>query len=88
MGIDWRKDGEVHLNGRLESGLYSYGGWYHFVGSLDKTGDFPVVSMGERFKVWLCRADAPPLTSLKSLPRVQLEFLAEVLRVLNEDAPV
>ena len=88
LGIDWRKDGQVYLGGRLESGLYSYGGWFHFVGALDTTGDFPVVSMGESLKVWLCRGNAPPLATMKNLPRVQLEFAAEVPWVLNEDAPV
>jgi hypothetical protein len=87
LGIDYRKDGEVYLNGPLESGFYSYGGWFHFVGSLDKTGDFSAVSMGVDFKVWLCRSCAPPLSTMKDLPRVQLEFLAEVPWVLDEDAP-
>ena len=88
LGIDWRKDGEASLYGPTSSGLYLYGGWFHFVGTLDKTGDFPMVPMGDRFKVWLCRDNAPPLATMKDLPRVQLEFEAEVPWVLSEDAPV
>jgi hypothetical protein len=32
LGIPFDRDTEVYHNCRLESGLHSYGGWYHFVG--------------------------------------------------------
>jgi hypothetical protein len=38
-------DGEVYHNARLASGLHDYGGWFHFVGALAMTGDFPVVEL-------------------------------------------
>lgn len=77
FGIDPIKDGEVYHNGAVEPGAHSYGGWFHLVGTLDKTGDFPTVEMGPGFRVWLCRKSAPPLGSLKGIPLVQVEFLAE-----------
>ena len=48
LGIDSRKDGEVYHNARLATGLHDYGGWFHFVGKLLETGDFPVVGARTR----------------------------------------
>jgi hypothetical protein len=74
LGIDPHKDGEVYHNGRLAPGRHDYGGWFHFVGSLDRTGDFPVVDLGDGFTVWLRRKCAPELEALKGHPLVELEF--------------
>ena len=32
LGIPFDHEIEVYHNGRLENGLHSYGGWYHFIG--------------------------------------------------------
>jgi hypothetical protein len=88
IGIDPRKDGEVYHNGETQPGCHFYAGWFHFVGSLEKTGDFPLVEMAPGFKVWLCQKLAPPLAALKGMPLVQVEFLAEsVPWVLDEASP-
>jgi hypothetical protein len=34
LGIPPNREAEVYHNGRNESGLHSYGGWYHFVGKV------------------------------------------------------
>jgi len=34
LGIPFNHEIEVYHNGRLENGLHSYGGWYHFVGNV------------------------------------------------------
>jgi hypothetical protein len=34
LGIPVDREAEVYHNGRLESGLHSYGAWYHFVGNV------------------------------------------------------
>ena len=38
VGIDWRKEGEAFEMGKDESGLYLYGGWFHFVGRVVQIG--------------------------------------------------
>jgi len=87
MGIDPRKDGEVYHNGSIAPGLHDYGGWFHFIGELEVTGDFPVVPMGDNFSVWLQRRSAPGLSTLKEFPLVQVEFHAtRVPWILNETA--
>ena len=88
VGIDPNKDGEIYHNGETEPGLHFYAGWFHFVGSLEKTGDFTMVEMGPRFNVWLCRKGAPELVSLKGLSLVQVEIQATgVPWVLDEGTP-
>jgi hypothetical protein len=77
LGIDPGKDGEVYHTARLSPGRHLYGGWFHFVGTLDMDGDFPPVYLEERFSVWLSHGSAPRLVSLENLSAVQLEFSAE-----------
>ena len=36
LGIDPLKDAEVHHNARIAPGRHDYGGWYHFIGTLDE----------------------------------------------------
>jgi hypothetical protein len=76
LGIDPRKDGEVYHNARIAPGRHDYGGWYHFIGTLDDMGEFPFVELGPDFSVWMCPASAPRLASLEGKPVVQLEFHA------------
>lgn len=45
LGIDPRKDAEVYDIGGDGPGRRRYGGWYHFVGTLHETGDFPLVEL-------------------------------------------
>ena len=88
LGIDPHKEAEAYHNGRLASGFHDYGGWYHFIGTLEETGDFPPVDFGGSFCAWMCRASAPRLASLKSANAVQLEFHSEAVPwLLDEPEP-
>jgi hypothetical protein len=77
LGIESHKDGEVYHNGQISPGRHDYGGWYHFVGSLDRTGDLPPVDFGGGFTAWLCRSHSPALPGLTGLPLVELQFHAD-----------
>ena len=85
LGIDPVKDAEVYHNARLAPGRHDYGGWYHFMGTLDEAGDFPPVALGEGFTAWMCRASAPRLQGLEGAPVVQLEFQAETVPWLLDE---
>lgn len=88
LGIDPLKDAEVYHVARLNPDHHAYGGWYHFVGTLVETGDFPVVDFGNGFTVYMCRASAPRLESLEGFLVVQLEFRTEnVPWLLNDPEP-
>jgi hypothetical protein len=77
----------VYHNARLPSGLDDYGGWFHFVGTLAKTGDFPVVELAPGFTAWLCRRTAPALDVFVEQPLVQVEFHTERAPWMLDEAP-
>ena len=74
LGIDPSKEGEIYEVHRHESGLHIYSGWYHFVGELIEDGAFTPVVLSPSFRVWLTKADAPRIATLKDADVVQLEF--------------
>jgi len=53
LGIDYKKPAEIFHNGRLETGLHYYGGWYHFVGTLEIGEDShqPIDDSGRSFSI-------------------------------------
>ena len=85
LGIDPLKESEVFQYARLAPGRHSYGGWYHFIGTLDETGDFPPVKFEGGFAVYMCHGSAPRLRSLRGLPAVQLEFHTETVPWLLDE---
>lgn len=88
LGIDPAKDSETFHNVRLGPGKHAYGGWFHFVGTLQKTGDYPVVQFGKGFVAWMCKASAPRLRVMGGMSVVQLEFRSEeVPWLLDEPEP-
>jgi hypothetical protein len=87
LGIDSRKDGEVYHNAQLPSGLHDYGGWFHFVGTPNKTGDFPIIESVPGFSVWLCKSSAPPLKALAGLPLVEVQFHTEMVPWMLDEPP-
>ena len=85
LGIDYRKDAEVYHNARMAPGRHNYAGWFHFVGTLERNGDFSAISCGDDFTAWMCSASAPRLESLEGCSVVQVEFNAEAVPwLLNE----
>jgi len=88
VGIDPLKDAEAYHVARLAPGRHDYGGWFHFVGKLTSTGDFPVVDLGSGLTAWLCQPNAPRLSPLERLPVVQVEFHSDAVPwLLDEPEP-
>lgn len=86
LGIDPVKDGEVYHMARDSPGRHIYGGYYHFVGVLQVSGDFAAVKFGDGFSSHLCAATAPRIGTLEGHPVVQLEFNTDrVPWVLSEE---
>lgn len=64
----------------LLRGRHDYGGWYHFVGTLDQNGEVPPVHLGSNFAVWMGHdAGAPRLPSLKGKQVVQVAFHSDAV---------
>lgn len=76
LGIDPAKEAEVYHEGRQAPGSHYYGGWFHFVGSLERTGDFAPVTFSGGLISYMCKPSAPNLPTFDDLPLVQLEFRA------------
>lgn len=80
LGIDPGKDAEVYHNARLAPGRHDYGGWYHFVGTLDQNEEVTPVDLGGNFTVWMGHdASAPRLPSLKGMQVVQVDFHSDAV---------
>jgi hypothetical protein len=88
LGIDPRKEAEAIRASQSSPGHYSCGGWFHFVGDLKVSGDFPPVDLGAGVTAWMTHGVAPMLQPLAGFPLVQLGFWAEsVPWLLDEPEP-
>lgn len=88
VGIDPMKEGEAYHLARVAPGCHKYGGWFHFIGDLQKTGDFPMIQLASGFGFYLCRAHSKHLKVLDGFQLVEVGFDAdEVPWVLNQPEP-
>src|SRR5262245_32030902 len=73
LGIAPDRDAEVYHCARLESGLHSYGGWYHFVGQVleGDRKDSPHIAFGA-FSVFFHSKPALLPEAFTGYPVVQL----------------
>jgi hypothetical protein len=74
VGIDHRKESENYRVRSTSPGLHEYGGWFHFVGELVTTGDFPLVQLTRQVAMAMCTKSAPALREFGGVSLVQLEF--------------
>jgi hypothetical protein len=79
LGIPFDREAEVYHNCRLESGLHSYGAWYHFVGRVlyGERECSPNVAFGA-LSVYFHSKPALLPEAFVGQPVVQLEVVAEV----------
>jgi hypothetical protein len=79
LGIPFDHEAEVYHNCRLESGMHSYGAWYHFIGRVlfGERECSPNLDFGP-FSVYFHSKPALVPESFDAQPVVQLEVAAEV----------
>jgi hypothetical protein len=77
----------VYHNAGLATGFHDYGGWFHFVGKLRRTGDFPAVELAPGFAAWLCRSHAPVLEVFSGRPLVEVQFHVETVPWMLKEPP-
>jgi hypothetical protein len=79
LGISHDCEAEVYHNCRLESGLHSYGAWYHFIGRViyGERECSPFIVFGS-FSVYFHSKPALMPESFAGQPVVQLEVVTEV----------
>jgi hypothetical protein len=88
LGVPFNHEAEVYHNCRLESGLHSYGAWYHFVGRI-LSGEKPC-SPNVAFGSWSVYFHSKPKLlpeAFAGQPVVQLEVVAEVPWLSNVAEP-
>jgi hypothetical protein len=97
LGISINKEAEVYHNCKLESGLHDYGGWFHFIGSIEEGPDskrqiaentftFELERIDNRFAMGFTADIALVQRSFGNQPVVQVEFEAEVPWVIEGPA--
>jgi hypothetical protein len=84
FGIDVNKEAEIYDLGPdpANPGSILYGGWFHFIGEIAKSGDH--VSIQENLAVWFSPKVALVPPPLAGHPLVQLEIEAAIPWVLEE----
>jgi hypothetical protein len=93
LGIDINKEAEVYHNCKLESGLHYYGGWFHFIGSMEgpdsereiaeNTFTFDLEHIDNRFAVGFTAHSALVAGSFGNQRVIQVEFRAEVAWIIE-----
>jgi hypothetical protein len=98
LGISSNREAEIYHLARLASGRHLYGGWFHFVGSIQSGSDAtkqiaenawqPDLEEADRyFSVGFSSHLALVQKSFSGFPLVQLEFSAEVPWVISALEP-
>jgi hypothetical protein len=97
LGIDYTKPAEIYYTHRLDSGLHSYGGWYHFIGSIVAGEDcrspngrlvaIETVQITDAARIGFSNSTALVHDAFEEYPVVQLEFTLELPWILNEEEP-
>ncbi|GJL80120.1 MAG: hypothetical protein NPINA01_31090 [Nitrospinaceae bacterium] len=93
LGIDFAKPVEVFRYCRLDSGLHSYGGWYHFIGSIVDGADcvqncsVELERISDKASFGFSRQASLVHDSFPDHPVIQLDIDIEIPWVLNETEP-
>jgi len=100
LGVDYKKPSEVYHNARLENGRHDYGGWFHFVGTIESGADalrptgndpcqgtFELEPLGKDFMFGFSRCLDLVREPFRDHKLVQLEFNSELPWVLSEPQP-
>ncbi len=94
LGVDHRKEAEIYYGGPIGGGRHVYGGWFHFVGSVESGEDawapggmLRVEHCDDSFEIGFSRSLALVPDAFRGGPLVQLEFQAKVPWVLDLPEP-
>jgi hypothetical protein len=89
LGVSFDREAEIYHNCRLENGLHSYGGWFHFVGTIvsgadafvpidANSGTFDLHPVTDRFSSGVSVRTALVDRAFDSQVLLQLEFSANI----------
>lgn len=84
LGVDCRRDAEIYLQAKLESGSHLYGGWFHFIGKIEKQPLGPA-QISEGFTIDFLPARHLAAPSFADQPLVQVEITAALPWIVEEE---
>jgi hypothetical protein len=98
LSIPSNRETEIYHLGRLESGRHLYGGWFHFVGSIQSGSDAAkqiaknawqpdLEEVDKHFSLVFSSHLALVRASFRGFPLVQLGFSAEVSWIISAPEP-
>ena len=93
LGISPPWEVEVYELGRAPSGLHHYGGWFHFVGTIEsgapalRSGSADFEQLSSTVSIGFHAAAQLVRPSFKGAPIVQLEVSAELPWVIDAEEP-
>ena len=83
LGVSYKRDAEIYHTARLPSGLHLYGGWFHFVGTIQNEPIGPV-TLG-RFTIDFLHNRDLAAKAFEHYPLMQIEITVEIPWVLAEE---
>ena len=84
LGINYERDAEIYHVCRLDSGMHSYGGWFHFMGSIAEQPNGPA-TISEHFTIDFMVNNALAAKAFEKHKLVQVEITAELPWVLIDE---
>jgi hypothetical protein len=84
LGVDWRRDAEIYHQAKLESGSHLYGGWFHFIGKIQKQPPGPT-QIREGFTIDFIPARHLAAASFADEPLVQVEIAVGLPWIVKEE---
>jgi len=84
LGVDHQRDAEIYHQAKLESGPHLYGGWFHFIGKIEKQPLGPA-QIREDFTIDFIPARQLAAPSFANEPLVQIEIAAELPWIVKEE---
>jgi len=85
LGVDPTKEGEAYECGKDGTGLYIYGGWFHFLGRVVQTGPEADVN---GFKYWFDLTGPPAGEEFRGGAASAIEFLTHLPWVSDRPEPL
>ena len=87
LGIDHRKEAEIYYKSPLAPGLHLYGGWFNFVGGVEK-GEEEISQVDQGCLLELTSDPALIPSVFANRPVVQIEFNVEVPWMVELREPI
>ena len=84
LGVDYQRDAEIYHQAKLETGAHLYGGWFHFIGKIEKQPLGPA-QIRKDFTIDFILARHLAAPSFGDEPLVQIEIAAELPWILKEE---